>query len=228
HNLQSEQDDFLLKLTKAKKDGEYYVINIFEYLESSPQLPEDSISLFPIKDGKIYLTRTQFLRYISRNYELSILQFKPSLKDIPRTMVELSKDLSQMRETLKLPARIYSEYFPPCINAAITELQKEKIPHMQRFILGTFLAGINYPLEKAVSLFRNSPGFDEKKTRYHLEFIYGSKSSGKKYFVPNCSKIKELGFCRKNAECKYKNPITFYLKKVGKHGHKKLHEEKVL
>ena len=110
------------------------------------------------------------------------------------------------------------EYFPPCIKALIADAQSgEPMAHQPRFVLASFLANVGMPVGQIAEIFSNTPNYNEKKTRYYIEYTMGKRGSGTKYSPPGCEKMVFYGLCRgKDALCsRVKHPLKYYSLKKG-------------
>ncbi len=96
---------------------------------------------------------------------------------------------------------------PPCITYMLSLLDSGEASHNVMFILATFFSRIGLSEDEVVRIFSRYPNFDEKKTRYQLEFLTGTRG-GTKYSCPGCSKIKSYGLCK--ADCNVKHPTQYY------------------
>jgi DNA primase large subunit len=107
--------------------------------------------------------------------------------------------------------------FPPCITALIEQAQSgAPMAHQPRFTLSTFLINANMPVDAIIEIFRNTPNFNENKTRYYIEYSMGKKGSGTKYSAPSCEKMKFYGTCvNPDALCnRIKHPLSYYIVKM--------------
>jgi DNA primase large subunit len=93
--------------------------------------------------------------------------------------------------------KIDSELFPPCIRAILYRaVHGENLGHYERLSLAFFYLNTNHTIEETVDLFRTCPDFDEKISRYQVEFAAGSGGKGKKYTMFSCAKLKTLNICK--------------------------------
>ncbi len=94
----------------------------------------------------------------------------------------------------------------------LSSLGAGNISHNSMFILGTFFIGLGLPVDEILKILSKFPKFDEEKSRYHIEFLAGEKSTIK-YSCPSCAKIKSYGLCVN--DCKVKHPLQFYRNRIG-------------
>ncbi|HEX55092.1 MAG TPA: hypothetical protein ENF49_03075 [Candidatus Altiarchaeales archaeon] len=101
---------------------------------------------------------------------------------------------------------IVPEKFPPCILEILNSLESDEISHNARFVLATFLIGIGMKNEDIIAIFSRNPKFDERKTRYQIDFLSG-KLGNTRYSCPGCEKIKSYGLCP--GDCGANHPIKY-------------------
>lgn len=110
-----------------------------------------------------------------------------------------------------------AECFPACVLKIISDLKAdEPVPHMARFVLATFCAGVKMPVDQAVLLFKGRADFDERKTKYYLEHAHGTRT-GRKYSVPTCDKLASYNLKQQGCDCSHRSPLGHYkAKKLAK------------
>ncbi|MEM4684477.1 MAG: hypothetical protein QXW45_06895 [Thermosphaera sp.] len=118
-------------------------------------------------------------------------------------------------EKQELPPRIEeldaSPAVPPCIkNILITMKKAGDADHYARLVLVWYFKWVGFTPEDVVEFFaRHASDFDEKVTRYQVEYAYGLRGSGKNYRMPSCRWMREHGLC---LGCGWeKNPLTYTL-----------------
>ncbi|AGK61182.1 hypothetical protein Asulf_01183 [Archaeoglobus sulfaticallidus PM70-1] len=83
----------------------------------------------------------------------------------------------------------------PCIQKLIEKAQDSiNLEHYKRIAIVAELYVAEYSIDEIVSVFRNQPDFDEKKTRYQVEHIT-AKGINAPYKPFRCATIKQLGLC---------------------------------
>jgi len=124
------------------------------------------------------------------------------LTDVPEGLLKLAEFISRLwREQRKRTVIIATKFlelgqYPPCIEKLLEDLKSGKnLPHHARFALATFLLNIGKPIDEVVDLFRTSPDFNERITRYQVEHLAGLRGSRVKYSPYKCSNMKSLGLC---------------------------------
>ncbi|MDD3378783.1 MAG: DNA primase large subunit PriL [Candidatus Methanomethylophilaceae archaeon] len=112
------------------------------------------------------------------------------------------------------------EYLPPCIRTILANAQNGmNLPHSARFALVSFLHALGVSYDGIITLFSQSPDFDESKSSYQIKHITGELSGGDGYTPPECSTMKTNGICYNPDElCNRKtvnHPLTYYRIKSG-------------
>jgi DNA primase large subunit len=189
-------------------------IPLAKFLEFSKEL---RLTDYEVVDGAVLADYAALSKLISQYVFKSIMETNVDKKTLPKMFLFFADELEQAKPAFKIDTGpVESRFFPPCMKKIISELQSgEKVSHIPRFVLSTFLANANMLLGEAVNIFRSQPNFNEKKTFYYLEHTYGTKS-GKKYSVPACSKMETYGLCTRDSTCRWKSPITYYAKMKAK------------
>ena len=147
------------------------------------------------------------------NYEpldpskMTVYRIKPSLVK-PKIIVA-----DKRAEKPPLPSSIEelaeSKAVPPCIRNVIEAMVKSgDIDHYQRLILVWYLKWIGFSVDQVVEFFRrHAKDFNEKITRYQVEYAYGLRGSRKDYLMPRCDWLKQHGIC---LDCGWnRNPVTY-------------------
>jgi DNA primase large subunit len=178
------------------------------------------------RGGKVFLDENGFRKFVAEKIFSIVFSSLPvDTAEVPLPFRKLSKQLSsqlanaEMREfEFKFAGKINPNFFPPCIAEMYAQiLEGKNLPHLARFDLATFLAAIGLPTEQIIDLFRKTPNFSEKITRYQVERIAGKR--GTKYSPPSCAKLKEHGFpC---SRCNVKHPLQYYKRELSKESKKK-------
>jgi len=87
--------------------------------------------------------------------------------------------------------------FPPCITAILSNLRDGvNVPHSARFAVTAFLLNIGLTDAEIIEIYKNSPDFDEERTRYQVEHIAGDKGRVR-YTAPSCDTMRTYGSCVK-------------------------------
>ncbi|MFH0970191.1 MAG: hypothetical protein V1776_01895 [Candidatus Diapherotrites archaeon] len=202
----------------------------FSHMEDKPvfHISLSQYLAFPLKDAQLHLVNQPVhkgviradvnttARWLAEGVHAIVRESLPvEVKGLPSSILSaaaaIRENLNVLRsqESRSLPHGVILDAFPPCMEKLHGEIiSGGNIPHMARFDLATFLINIHMPLDDIMSVFSKASNFDEHVTRYHVENLSG-KSSGKKYSVPACSKIREHGLCVSRT-CNVGHPLQFY------------------
>ena len=153
------------------------------------------------------------------NYEplkLSSIKIYRIEADIPKPkVIFVGKRFSEKKP---LPERIEDlvdcEAVPPCIRNIIEAFVKTgELDHYQRLAMVLYLKWVGFNIDQVVDLFRNyGKDFNEKITRYQVEYLYGLRGKREDWLMYSCSKLKQLNIC---LECGWnKNPVTYTYRKA--------------
>lgn len=103
------------------------------------------------------------------------------------------------------------EMYPPCIKR-ILQLERAgvNLTHEQRVLLASFLLHFK-TADEVVDYFRDQPDFDERTTRYQVNYI-----AQRRLKVMSCKNINALGLCPvKFYECPFYPSINYFLRNAG-------------
>lgn len=215
--LQLDSDDNLMKVAdqvlSIEKKGGRFAVPVIEYLNNIPEGKEYKLVNAELERGKVLLEKETIAKLVSKYVFNSIISTSVDKKKVPKTFIFFADELSKHgRESFaKMDfGPLNPDYFPPCIKSIVVDLRSgEKTAHQPRFVLATFFASINMPVDAAIEYFSQQPNFNEKKTRYYLEHALGKKG-GTKYSMPACVTIESYGLCKRDATCRWKHPLTYY------------------
>ncbi len=142
--------------------------------------------------------------------------YRVMLPEVPRP--KPIRVRGRRRPGVKLPSSIEelvsSEAVPPCVRNLIDAFMKAgDLDHYQRMALVLYLKWVGFSVDDVVEFFkRYARDFNERITRYQVEYLYGMRGSKKDYLMYSCRKLKELGIC---LECGWdRNPITYTYRKA--------------
>lgn len=123
-----------------------------------------------------------------------------------------------LRGRIVLPSSIEelanSDAVPSCIRSLIdTMVGTGELSHYGRVALVLYLKWLGYDKEEVIEFFaRHAKDYNERITRYQVEYLYGLRGSRKDYKMYSCRKMKELGLC---LGCGWdKNPLTYTVRRV--------------
>jgi DNA primase large subunit len=188
-----------------------YNIDIFSFLKFAPA-EHFYLENQDIADGYVLLDKEKFLAIIFEAVKRTIAQKMKAEAQVPEELKEdiaevageINKKLeSYKRIRWKREERGRTEDIPPCMERIIDRmLAGENIPHIARWVIGIYLIKSGKSIDEIVNLFSHLPNFDEKRTRYYLEYI---KKKG--YSVPSCANMESYGLCISN--CGIRNPMAY-------------------
>jgi DNA primase large subunit len=105
------------------------------------------------------------------------------------------------------------DYLPPCIKGILASAQNGvNLPHSARFALVSYLNALGLSYDQIISLFAQSPDFDESKSSYQIKHITGEERGGEGYTPPECATMKTNGICFDPEPlcAKINHPLSFY------------------
>jgi DNA primase large subunit len=106
--------------------------------------------------------------------------------------------------------------FPPCITAILSNLRDGvNVPHTARFAVTAFLRNLGLTVDEIIEIYKNSPDFDEERTRYQVVHISGEMGSTR-YTAPSCATMRTYGNCvDSNDLCeRISHPLSYYKRKL--------------
>ena len=157
-----------------------------------------------IHSGLVYLPQEKFSRLMQNalqdriEAELPLMtpdEFKPYLRgDINKVEMTLAETKAKFSPTGGEGMKI--EFCPPCINHLL-EMSRQgvNLPHSARFALVTFLSALGLSYDQIITIFSESPDFDESIAGYQIKHITGELSGGEAYTPPECATMKTNGIC---------------------------------
>jgi DNA primase large subunit len=191
-------------------------LSIADYLHRASKMNEQEWKLInrSVKDGYVYLDTDEAVRLI-RNELSNLIYTRIKNMKVFEVPILIKSKADELRK--KYSGRyVYRNQFkileyPPCIKHAMEIINKgENLPHSARFMLATYLLAIGKTEEDVIEIFKNSPDYNEKITRYQVEHLAGKKGSHIKYSVPSCDKLRSEDLCFAIKECENLiNPIQF-------------------
>ncbi|MCD6195528.1 MAG: hypothetical protein J7J82_01915 [Staphylothermus sp.] len=145
--------------------------------------------------------------------QITLYKIKAELP-LPKTIYVESSRKKKAALPSKIEDLIKSKAIPPCISNIIETMIKSGDPdHIARLVLVWFLKWIGYDKEQVIEFFsKYAKDYNERKTRYQVEYAYGLRGSRKDYLMPSCRWMKEHGIC---LDCGWnKNPVTYTYSKA--------------
>lgn len=196
-------------------------LSIPDYLLRASKMYEQEWKLInrSVKDGYVYLDTDEAVRLI-RNELSNLIYTRIKNMKVYEVPILIKTKADELRK--KYSGRyVYRNQFkileyPPCIKHAMEIINKgENLPHSARFMLATYMLAIGKTEEEVIEIFKNSPDYNEKITRYQVEHLAGKKGSHIKYSVPSCDRLRSEDLCFAVKECENLiNPIQFGRRKL--------------
>jgi hypothetical protein len=101
---------------------------------------------------------------------------------------------------------------PPCIRNIMQVLKTSGDPdHNQRLALVWYLKWVGYSVDAVVDLFKRFvKDFNEKITRYQVEYAFGLRGKREEWLPPTCEWMKQHGICLSCGwDEKHRNIVTY-------------------
>ena len=183
-----------------------------------------------LEKGQVKLRTGEFLRIIQEaiferiRKDLPLDVPAPLCESIRRYTVDIEAELEERRKKfgdsgfesssgfrIKDPS-----CFPPCITATLSNLRDGvNVPHTARFAVTAFLLNLGLSTDEIIEIYKNSPDFDEERTRYQVLHIAGDPGSTR-YTAPSCSTMRTYGNCVDSDDVceKINHPLSYYKRKL--------------
>jgi hypothetical protein len=145
----------------------------FSWSNYEPLNPDDVV--------KIVIVRTPLLD--------KIIVARPMPKTVTsRSLVELPRDPADLDR---------GDVAPPCIKNIVDTLKKAgDVDHYARLVLVWYLKWVGYSIDDVVSIFaRFAKDFNEKITRYQVEYAYGFRGRREDWLPPSCRWMNQHNLC---------------------------------
>lgn len=226
----NEKDMFeLAKEFEINHDG--FLVAVNSYLRYMPKSRECKLLTQKIIDGKVSLDGKKFLAMIGEAIRQNVSAGLPMdqdtipgelKKDLEEAVKEVSGEIKDLRfsggERIMPTA---TGVVAPCMKAIMDKARAgENIPHFARVAIATYMLKRGHTVDDVVELISHTPNFNDKVTRYQVEFI---KKKG--YNVTSCSNMESYGLRLPECGClgrtRIKNPMSYgYKGKSGNDGWK--------
>lgn len=206
----------------VQKGNCFAKVSIADYLRPEHDDAASKLVNQNVSGGNVMLTRDGFAKLLS---DIAMQEIKDSLPlDISGAdegLILAAKDAEkEFFESLRKSfsktdfGEVKPEAFPPCMSKIYSELIAGiKVNHMGRFAVAAFLNTAGMTSEQIIGMYRQTPNFDERITRYQVERIAGTKGSVKKgYSCPSCDKMRSYNLCVAN--CPVSHPVRFYEREI--------------
>jgi len=201
-------------------------IGFKNYVKNAVRIREPKWKLInrQLIDGFVHVSKEEASRLLEEEIQFRILSRIRERVEEPSFLEErierLRKLVVQRKGTgafLELPRTVVFAAMPPCIRYLYDSVQSGRhIPHVGRFALTCFLVNVGTSEEDILKLFKTAADFDERKTRYQVEHIAGSKGGKTKYTPPKCTTLKTHGLCiSPDTLCNLvAHPLSYYRRKI--------------
>ena len=226
-SLYALSEEFGIRMEFLRLPHEQVQMPFVDYLRFAVNFREIGWKLVNrgLAQGRVKLRRSEFVRIIQEAINERIKKDLPLdvpvdiCKAIGGYTVDIKKELAETRKkiadfdgfTVKDPT-----CFPPCISHVLGNLKAGiNVPHSARFAVTAFLLNIGLTADEIIETYKNSPDFDEERTRYQVGHIAGD-TSGVRYTAPSCATMRTYGNCVGNDEVceKVSHPLSYYKRKL--------------
>lgn len=213
HLRENEEETFALARDLGLENNKFSV-DVRSYLKFLPKARESRLLVHELRNGVVSLNQSTFMlllsemirRAVSAGLPIKVESIPPTLKrDVEDAAKALNEEFKEIRRgEIKLVA---SGELAPCMAAIMEKLKAgEHVGHTARWAFATYMLKRNYDVDALVNLFSNTPNFNEKTTRYQIDYV-----RKKGYGVPNCANIDSYGLCI--AQCGIKSPLFYGLRR---------------
>ncbi|MEM4976597.1 MAG: hypothetical protein QXT64_04660 [Desulfurococcaceae archaeon] len=123
--------------------------------------------------------------------------------------VEVPRPHPRTPKSVKGKARsgVVKEVLAPCMKKLLEDCRNGiNLSHNARVALTAYLLNIGFSVDEVVEVFRTQPDFNERVTRYQVNYIASYDGEGKPLIPYSCAKMKEMGLCVR--DCGTKNPLN--------------------
>lgn len=204
------------------------VMSLRSYLMNIPKELDCRLILQKVQDGNVILDDRKFLLVIGEAVKNLVETGLPIMSDsIPAELKsdvltavkEVESNLLVLKEAQQQRAAMAaraSGVMAPCMTKIMERARTgENLPHFARVAIASYLIKIGKSIDEVVELFSHTPNFNEKTTRYQLEFI-----QKKGYNAPSCQNMDTYGLRLPECHCLgatgIKNPMQYGFKRTGR------------
>jgi len=121
---------------------------------------------------------------VYREYGLDTSLIREVIKEIT------SKEKIRKSKSARSAVRISNSKIRPCVLEALKKPLEGEEGHLMRLAIAREFLNAGYSVDDVVSLFKSQGDFNERKTRYYVEYLKQHPSK-----PVRCKTIRELGFC---------------------------------
>ena len=235
-NDMSEEFGIRVDFFRLPAEREQVQMPFVDYLRFTTNLRDKRWKLVNrgLEKGMVKLRRHEFLRIIQEAMYERIKKDLPL--DVPSDICgaikgyveDIKKELEETRKKFSdagfgFGFESSSEFlvkdpscFPPCVSYILSNLKEGvNVPHSARFAVTAFLLNVGLTEDEIIEIYKNSPDFDEDRTRYQVGHIAGDEGSVR-YTSPSCTTMRTYGNCVGNDEIceKVPHPLSYYKLKL--------------
>ncbi len=237
--LKSESKENIIELTKnfnwkikSIKDriGSLtydFALHFTDFLKNAAIFREKEWKLINqvLVNGEVFLTKNRITRLLEEEVRRHI-EDKLSIKvgSLPQKLMNHVEQLNLLFNEKRgktsfedFPKEVDITAFPPCLKSLYDATASgQRVSHIGRFALTSFLINIGMSVEHVVDLLRSFSDFNERMTRYQVEHIAGKRGSRTKYIPPRCDTLRTHGICLEmNEICRtISHPLPYYRRKL--------------
>ena len=211
-------------------DDDGLKMHFSDFLKFSTRIksPEWKLVNTEMRNGYVILSHERFDRVLQNALQDRIeselpLNVPDEYRDLlKRDIDHISMVLAETKNRFNpgFSGELNKEHLPPCIRTLLANAQNGvNLPHSGRFAMVSFLHAIGMNSDQILTLFSQSPDFDESKSSYQIKHITGELNGTDGYTPPECSTMKTNGICFDpdnlcNNE-KVNHPLTYFRIKSG-------------
>lgn len=213
-HLKSDTDENLAAIAEEFGLPHNFEVPLPNYLKYAPGAPEYKLVNRELRNGTVLLSKNEFIRVLEEAIRLQILESLPlKMEEVPPGIKKAAEDIRALMP--KPEVKIISGEKPPCIQKLLENLARgENLPHSARWTLTIYLLKTGMKEEEIIKLFSTSPDYDERVTRYQVQYI-----ARKGYSMPACKLIDSNGFCV--YRCGIRSPLAYRGKRFNKFDEKR-------
>ena len=230
--------EFGIRVDFLPGDREQVQMPFVDYLRFTANLRDKRWKLVNrgLEKGRVKLRKSEFVRIIQEAIHERIK------KDLPLAVpADLCESLRRYTEAIEIELKERRKKvgengfdassdlrvkdlncFPPCITVILSNLKEGvNVPHTGRFAVTAFLLNIGLTIDEILEIYKNSPDFNEEKTRYQVEHIAGTDTGDlgtTRYTAPSCETMRTYGNCanvKSDDVCeKINHPLSYYKLKL--------------
>ncbi|HUV03299.1 MAG TPA: DNA primase large subunit PriL [Desulfobacteria bacterium] len=224
--------DITVNLSGLPQEHLQVQLPFVEYLRYTTNLRDKRWKLVNrgLEKGQVSLRKSEFLRIIQEAIYERIrkdlpLEVPAALCDsIRKYTTDIEAELEERRKKFgdsgfesSAGFRVKDpSCFPPCITAILSNLRDGvNVPHTARFAVTAFLRNLGLTVDEIIEIYKNSPDFDEERTRYQVVHISG-ESGSTKYTAPSCGTMRTYGNCSDSDDLceRISHPLSYYKRRL--------------